>query len=165
MRTGINRRQVAAGLAVLAGSLSVPAVAAQPVLIYADGPQSGWWVGGWSKQETVEFDGQKPVRVTMEGWNAFTFQTGTPVKADQYQTLTILMHGGDKGRQEIKLSARLGEKDYGGEVTLKARKGQWIRYDVPLKDLKITGDFDTIFFNNKMAEAQLPFYLNFVLMQ
>lgn len=163
----INRRYVMAGVAALGfGGLSFGAVAqAQPTLIYADGPKSGWWIGGWSKQETVDFDGQKPVKVTMEGWNAFAFQTGTPVKGDAYTTLTILLHGGDKGRQELKLSARLGEKDYGAEVTLKAKKGQWVRYDVALKDLKVTGDFDTIFINNKTADAQPSYYINLVLLQ
>ncbi|MFT4089882.1 MAG: hypothetical protein QM645_04060 [Asticcacaulis sp.] len=168
MKTGdMNRRYLIAGAAALGTvvPLSKAAAQARQPLIYVDGIKPGWWIGGWTKHEIVDFDGQKPIRLTMEPWNALTFQTGTPLKADEYKTLTILVHGGDKGRQEVKLSARLGEKDYGAEATLKGKKGQWVRYDIDLKDLKITGDFDTIFINNKFDDTQPPFYINIVLMQ
>lgn len=139
----------------------------QPVLIYADGLKNGWWIGGWSTQ-TPEFtlEDQRPIQITMKGWNAFTLQTSQPVKASDYSVITVVVHGGEKGKQEMKVRAKLGEKNYDGNVTIKATKGQWVRYDIRIKDLKIKdGQFDTIELRNDSAEEMPPYYINYVLLQ
>ncbi|ESQ92234.1 hypothetical protein ABAC460_04910 [Asticcacaulis sp. AC460] len=163
----LNRRLCLAGMT--GASLSVMAGiarAADPLLVYADGLAPGWWIGGWTKN-TPQFplEDQKPVQLTMEGWNAFTFQTGTPVDTTAYKTLTIVVHGGDEGKQEFKLSAKLGDKVVSQEMNVKCQKGQWGRVDVPLSRMKIKGPIDTLFLQNKSPDKMAPFYVNFVLFQ
>lgn len=156
---------IAGGLALMATGVARAQKA--PILIYGDGLKEGWWIGGWSKQTPgVTLEDQKPVEITMAAWNAFTFQTWQKLNATDYKMLTLLVHGGLKGKQEIKLRARLGEKAYEGEVTLKGLKGKWARYDVPLKDLKLKdGQFDTFELRNMSGEALDPFYINYVILQ
>ncbi|EGF90280.1 hypothetical protein ABI_32960 [Asticcacaulis biprosthecium C19] len=163
----LNRRSCLAGLTGASMAvLGFAARAADPLLVYADGLQSGWWIGGWAKN-TPQFplEDQKPVQVNMEAWNVLTFQTGTPVDTTAYQTLTIVVHGGDEGKQEFQLSAKLGEKVVSQELTIKCQKGQWGRVDVPLRRMKIKGPIDTLFLQNKSADKMAPFYVNYVLFQ
>lgn len=140
--------------------------AADPLLIYADGILPGWWIGGWAKNTPqVPMEDQKPVEITMPGWSVFTLQTATPVDASPYKTLTLILHGGDAGKQEFALVARHGEKAVSQEMILKCQKGQWGRTDIPLNRMKIKAPFDSLVLQNKSGEAMAPFYLNYVLFQ
>ncbi|ADU13552.1 hypothetical protein [Asticcacaulis excentricus] len=164
-RKGFLAQGLASGLALMAAG--VARAQKGPMLAYADGMKEGWWIGGWAKQTpAVPLEDQKPVEITMAAWNVFTFQTWQKLNGPDFKTLTLLVHGGPKGKQEVSLRLRLGEKAYESQVTLKGVKGKWVRYDVPIKDLKVKdGQFDTIELRNASAESLEPFYVNFVILQ
>ncbi|ESQ76340.1 hypothetical protein ABAC402_04375 [Asticcacaulis sp. AC402] len=140
--------------------------AADPLLVYADGVMPGWWIGGWAGN-TPQFPlgDQKPVEITMEGWNVFTFQTGKPLDTAPFKTLTIVVHGGETGKQEFKISAKLGDKQVSQELNVKCVKGEWGRVDIALSRLKIKGLMDTLSLQNKSPDKMAPFYVNYVLFQ
>ena len=164
----IHRRQCLTMLAAmpLVTAASSLRAQAQPLIVYADGLMNGWWIGGWAKTvPQMPLGDQKPVQVTMEGWNVMTFQTSAPLDTTPFSTLTIVVHGGDTGKQEFKLSARLGEKLVSQEMTIRCNKGEWGRVDVPLKKMKIKGPIDTLYLQNQTADALAPFYVNYVLFQ
>ncbi|WKL58854.1 hypothetical protein Q1W73_07665 [Asticcacaulis sp. ZE23SCel15] len=170
MTSAITRRHLVAGTTALTLlPLRTQAQTPTAVLIYADGLKNGWWIGGWAKHQ-AQFafaDGSKPVAVTMAGWNVMTFQTSAPFDPADFSTITLLVHGGPKGKQEFKLSAKLGDKVVSGaELSVKVPKGDWARIDVRLKDLKLKdAKFDTLVLNNASAEAMDEFYINYVLIQ
>ncbi len=163
----LNRRLCLAG--ITGASLSVMAGmarAAGPLVIYADGISPGWSIGGWAQNTPqVPMEDQKPVQITMPGWSVFTFQTATPVDTSAYKTLTVILHGGDAGKQEFALVAKQGEKVVSKEANLKCQKGKWGRTDIPLDWMKITAPIDSLVLQNKAGEAMAPFYLNYVLFQ
>ncbi|MDC7676041.1 hypothetical protein [Asticcacaulis machinosus] len=170
MTSTFTRRHLVAGTAALTlMPLRAQAQTPTAVLIYADGLKNGWWIGGWSKfQPQFAFDdGSKPVAVTMAAWNALTFQTSAPFDLTGYTTITFIVHGGTKGKQTFKLSAKLGDKVVSGtELGVTAPKGKWARIDVRLKDLKMKDTkFDTLMFNNASAEELSEYYINYVLIQ
>ena len=144
-----------------------PAAAPAPLVAYSDGLQPGWFIGGWSKYTAPSPLGdQQPVQVTMDAWNGLTFQSNSPQSLDGYTTLTIVVNGGDKGNQEFKLSFKLGDKVISQEADILCPKGQWVRFDLPLKKLHLTGNsFDTIFLVNKSGDKMPPYYINYVLLQ
>lgn len=164
-----TRRFYLAGIAasVLATVAQAARAAVDPLLVYADGLVPGWWIGGWSKT-TPSFpfaDGSKPIEVNMAGWNVMTFQTSTPIDTSKYTTLIIVTHGGEKGKQEFMLSAKLGEKVVSQEMSISCVKGEWAKILVPLKKMKIKGPIDTLALSNKSADAMPTFYINYVLFQ
>src|SRR5690606_11876459 len=111
----LTRRQAlitAAGGATMAYSGATHALAqSKAQLIYTDGLQNNWTIGGWSEQEAdVDFDGQKVIKVNMKAWNALTFHSPQPIEARALNAVTVLIHGGETGNQELKLSLSLGKK-------------------------------------------------------
>ena len=142
--------------------------ATEPLVIYADGIKPGWFVGGWSKytMDKAFDDGSKPVTVNMAAWNAITFQTQSPVSVEGYSIFTIVVHGGAKGKQNVQLSFKLGDKEVSKRVDLAPRKGEWLRIDVPVAKLKVVGNkFDTVFINNGSPNSVDEYSINFVLLQ
>lgn len=158
----------ALGAVAMGGLASAVRAQPQPAIVYADGMGPGWFIGGWAKytQQFPHPDNQKPVEVTMAAWNALTFQSNTPFDFTPFSTLTVVTNGGDKGKQEVELTAKLGDKVVSEAIIIRCQKNQWGRVDIPLKKMKIKGDrIDTLFLNNKSAEAMPPFYINYVLFQ
>lgn len=111
-------------------------------------------------------DGSKPVEVTMPGWSVFTLQSNAPIDVSGYTTLTVVVNGGKEGKQEFTLTAKLGEKVVSEAIVLKCKKGEWGRFDIPLKKLKLKGaQIDSLVLNNGSGDPLSPFYLNYVLFQ
>ncbi len=167
----ISRRScligLGAGLTTAYGSQALAADKPTPIVAYMDGIQPGWWIGGWTKN-TPQFafaDGQKPVEITMAAWNAFTFQTSAAIDTSAFTALTMLVHGGDKGKQAFEVSFKKGDKVVSEALVVKCDKGQWVRTDLPLKRAKIKEPIDTILFNNRSPDGMPPFYVNVVLFQ
>lgn len=164
----LTRRLCLAGMAgVLASVASVARAAVTPVLVYADKLMPGWTIGGWAKR-TEEFafsDGSKPIELTMQGWSNMTFQTTTPVDTSAFTVLTIVMNGGEKGRQEFTVELKKGDKVVSDKATATPTKKAWTRVDVPLKKMKIKEPIDTIIVSNTAGDAMEPFYINYVLFQ
>jgi hypothetical protein len=145
-----------------------PVATPAPLLIYADGIKPNWFIGGWSKYtvDTPFADGTKPVTVNMVAWNAVTFQTHAPISTQGFTTLTLVIHGGQQGKQVLRVSAKLGDQAVSHEFGLKAVAGEWRRIDIPLQRLQIKdGKFDTIFINNGSPDTLNEFYINYVLLQ
>ena len=164
----ITRRNCLVGMAgLVAVGAGAARAAVQPVVAYADGLMPGWWIGGWSKT-TANFgfaDGTKPIEVTMAGWNGMTLQTNTPLDTSPFTVLTMVVNGGEKGRQEFELTLKKGDKVVSEPAIIDCDKGQWVRTDVPLKKMRVKDQIDTIMLTNKSADAMEPFYLNYVLFQ
>jgi hypothetical protein len=85
-----------------------------------------------------------------------------------FATLTVLVHGGDAGRQQTRLRLKSGEVEHKGAIALRARRGVWERYEASIRrDLKVKeGDsFDTIEIFNAAGDELAPWCLNYVLLQ
>lgn len=169
----ISRRRVlvfaAAGSTLIAGHLSARAqTARQPTLVYADGLKNNWSTTGWARaQLETPLQDQKPIELFMAGWSNFGFRAPEPVRASDFATLTVLVHGGDTGGQSVRLQLKTGETVHRA-VGLRIERGAWRRGDFSIqRHLGVDADasFDTIEVFNPTDSELAPWYLNYVLLQ
>ena len=160
-----------AGGAALAGSASMARAqaGAQPLLIYADGLKNDWTTIGWARVQLESPLGeQKPVQLFMAAWSTFGFQRPTPVAGADFATLTVVVHGGEQGRQGLRVRLKSGNTEHRKYVELTARAGAWDRFDFSIQrhlGVRDNQSFDTIEVFNPTGNELPPWYLNFVLLQ
>jgi hypothetical protein len=117
-------------------------------VLYGDAVAPGWTLARWrstvSSVSNPVSEGSRSMAFTVKGADGYLTLTGPGVATSGRTHLKLMVHGGKRGGQELRLRAfldgqpqsfTLNLRNYGGLPP----RGAWIQYSVPLADLQAQG--------------------------
>lgn len=147
---------------------ATPPPAGSADVVYADSLRAGWTSKSTRAQYSLNSvspvaQGSSAVSLTVKGKDGSLLLSGAGITVNGKSAVKLLVHGGAKGGQALRLRALVDGKQSKVSINLQnygglPRAGQWTEYSVPLADLQAGSGSLTgvkIFAGKKQAQAFL----------
>ncbi len=170
MIAGVRDRRLAVVLvAVLVAATGLIAVstaveAAEPIVIYSDGPADGYQDWSWASVDiassTEVRTGSAAMAVDFGPWEGVYLARTAPMALAGGGLLEFWMHGGTGAAGPIQVVLVDGSHNGGTAVTVETTPGEWTRYELPIGDFGASGTFGGLWWQNASAGDRSTIFID-----